>query len=204
MKIPNLKVWQIVICLLITMILISSCGARKAESAKIKESVKAEFSDKSKSEQSEQSQNQSEINIKKTEVVSVDDQNQTISKKEIIEPIDPTRPASYIDENGKKQELNNSKKTTETTTQKNNTKTKAEAKTEASGKAESQTNKKGSKNKDIKAKSDSEKLAKVKVIDREDWSAWNLLWLLIPVALLYFVWRNRVSIVKKITGVWWV
>jgi hypothetical protein len=197
----GLILWALI---LLTSFLLMSCGARKAESSKTKEAAKAEFSDQSKSEQAEQSQTKGETNVKKSEQIIISDNNQSQTIIETVQPVDPTKLATYKDKNGKLQELNNAKVITQTTTQKNNTKTGVETKTEASGKSESQSNKKGSENKDIKAKSGSEKLAKEKVVNREAWSIFNFLWLLVPAAVLYYVWKNRVKIGKKITGVWWV
>lgn len=57
------------------------------------------------------------------------------------------------------------------------------------------------KNKDIKAKYATKKLAQKNHINREAWSFWNWIWLLIPAAVIYYVWRNRIAIGKKI---WWV
>ena len=184
--------------IILLVVVISSCGSRKVIRIESKEAAKAEFSDQSKSEQTEQSQTKGEINVKKSEEVTVDNQNQTLTKKETIEPVDPTKPASYTDKDGKKQELNNSKKTIETRTQMNNTKTESKVKTETSGKTESKTNKKKYENKNIKAKTTNEKLAQENHVDREAWSVFNFLWLLVPAAVLYYVWRNRVAIGKKI------
>ena len=138
--------------IIVLVVVLSSCGARKVIRIESKEAAKAEFSDQSKSEQTEQSQTKGEINVKKSEEVTVDNQNQTLTKKETIEPVDPTKPASYTDKDGKKQELNNSKKTIETRTQINNTKTESKVKTETLEKKESKTNKKKYENKNIKAK----------------------------------------------------
>lgn len=187
--------------IIVLVVVLSSCGSRKVTRTESKEAAKAEFSDQSKSEQTEQSQTKGEINVKKSEEVTVDNQNQILTKKETIEPVDPTKPASYTDKDGKKQELNNSKKTIETRTQMNNTKTETKAKTETSGKTETKAQKKDLKNKDIKAKSATKKLAKKNHVNREAWSVWNWVWLLIPAAVIYYVWRNRVAIGKKI---WWV
>ena len=184
--------------IILLVVVISSCGSRKVIRIESKEAAKAEFSDQSKSEQTEQSQTKGEINVKKSEEVTVDNQNQTLTKKETIEPVDPTKPASYTDKDGKKQELNNSKKTTETRTQINNTKIESQAKTETLEKKESKTNKKKYENKNIKAKTTNEKLAQENHVDREAWSVFNFLWLLVPAAVLYYVWRNRVAIGKKI------
>ena len=187
--------------IILLVVVFSSCGSRKVTRTESKEDAKAEFSNQSKSEQTEQSQTKGEINVKKSEEVTVDNQNQILTKKETIEPVDPTKPASYTDKDGKKQELNNSKKTIETRTQMNNTKTETKAKTETSGKTETKAQKKDLKNKDIKAKSATKKLAKKNHVNREAWSVWNWVWLLIPAAVIYYVWRNRVAIGKKI---WWV
>ena len=184
--------------IILLVVVISSCGSRKVIRIESKEAAKAEFSDQSKSEQTEQSQTKGEINVKKSEEVTVDNQNQTLTKKETIEPVDPTKPASYTDKDGKKQELNNSKKTIETRTQINNTKIESKAKTETLEKKESKTNKKKYENKNIKAKTTNEKLAQENHVDREAWSVFNFLWLLVPAAVLYYVWRNRVAIGKKI------
>ena len=184
--------------IIVLVVVLSSCGSRKVTRTESKEAAKAEFSDQSKSEQTEQSQTKGEINVKKSEEVTVDNQNQTLTKKETIEPVDPTKPASYTDKDGKKQELNNSKKTTETRTQINNTKIESKAKTETLEKKESKTNKKKYENKNIKAKTTNEKLAQENHVDREAWSVFNFLWLLVPAAVLYYVWRNRVAIGKKI------
>ena len=184
--------------IIVLVVVLSSCGARKVIRIESKEAAKAEFSDQSKSEQTEQSQTKGEINVKKSEEVTVDNQNQTLTKKETIEPVDPTKPASYTDKDGKKQELNNSKKTIETRTQINNTKTESKVKTETLEKKESKTNKKKYENKNIKAKTTNEKLAQENHVDREAWSVFNFLWLLVPAAVLYYVWRNRVAIGKKI------
>ena len=184
--------------IILLVVVISSCGSRKVIRIESKEAAKAEFSDQSKSEQTEQSQTKGEINVKKSEEVTVDNQNQTLTKKETIEPVDPTKPASYTDKDGKKQELNNSKKTIETRTQMNNTKTESKVKTETSEKKESKTKKKKYENKNIKAKTTNEKLAQENHVAREAWSVFNFLWLLVPAAVLYYVWRNRIAIGKKI------
>lgn len=197
--------WDVIILwalILIFSFLVMSCGARKAEKKRYEESLKTELTDKSKVVASEETTEASETNIKKTVETTVNNQDQTITKKETIEPIDNSKRASYKDENGKLQELNNAKKTTETTTRNNNTKTEQKEKSEASKKEDSSSNKNESKQNDIKANSDAKKATEDIKVDRESWSAWNLLWLLIPTAALYYVWNNRIAIGKKIAGVW--
>src|SRR6478735_9618835 len=85
--------------------LLLSCGSRKVNKEHSKEETKTEQIDNSITEI------QSESNIKQTTTLKVDDKNEIVSKEDTFEPIDPTKEASIIDENGKKTILNNSKKT---------------------------------------------------------------------------------------------
>lgn len=164
---------------------LNSCGARKAEKNRTSEASKIETSNKSIVEKSDES------NVKKTEKNIVDDKNETVTKETSYEPIDPTKPASVIDPDGKKHELNNSKKTTRETTQKNNTKTDNSRNSEEFHKSElSELSESGTKA-DIK-KADVE----IKV-ERSAWSMWNFLWLLIPIGL-YFGYK------KYKYKIWWV
>jgi len=116
MKLPNLKLWQIIICWTIT-ILLCSCSARKAEKTRTSETIKTEIKTEAVIAKTE------DTNIKKTEKTTVDDKNETTTKETVYEPIDPTKPAITTDPDGTKTILNNSKKTTRETTHKNNTKT---------------------------------------------------------------------------------
>jgi FtsZ-interacting cell division protein ZipA len=179
--------------ILFTIFLVSgiwSCGARKVEKNRTEESTKTELIDKSKTDKSEVDQAKTETNIKKTELVTVNNQNQTTTIEEVLEPLDPYKEASYIDASGNKQVLNNAKVTTKITTQKNNTKTNALAKTDASEKTAETTSKKESIANNIKSKSDSKKADEVIHVKRDAWSIFNWLWLLIPIGLCYWAWNK--------------
>lgn len=178
-------------------LIMSSCGARKAEKERAEESAKNEIADNSKYKKSEETEAKSEVNIKKSEELIINDQDQTTTVKEVLEPVDNTKPASYKDKDGKLQELNNAKKTTETTTKNNNTKIKGSTKTESSEKVDEKAKKKESVKNDIKAKSDTKKVSKNISVNRD---AWNLLWLLIFIPV-WWVCKNWTRITEKF---WWV
>ena len=176
----------------LTIFLLSSCGASKSDKNKTKEETKKEASNKSTVDAA------TESNVKKTEKTTVDDQNQTTTKETTYEPIDNTKPSSIIDPDGKETKLNNSKKTTRETTQKNNTKT-------AVAKASDENHKsKTSAKSESNNKSDAKKSGLVVKRENEGFSFWNLLWLLIPAAVIYLIWKNKTKIIGWFSGLWWV
>ena len=132
-----------------------------------------------------------ELNVKQEVVKSTDNKDETVTETIIYTPIDATKPATITDEEGKTHSLNNSSYKKERTTKKNNTTTTEKANNEVSDKSEIL--------KDLKVltenynKSDSEQIK----IQRQAWSLWNLLWLLIPVSLiaLFFKYRGKI---------WWI
>ena len=171
---------------------INACGARKKNTTKTEQSTTVESIDKSKIDKYENT----ESNIKKLETVIINNQNQTTTIEETVEPIDPTKEAFFTDKEGKKQSLVNGKKTTKTTIANNNNKSESKKYiTEAT-----KSNKKESEAKNIKAKAETTKKAATVHVEREAVSLWNLAWLLIPFSL-YLIYRNWAKINEKI---WWV
>jgi len=173
-------------------LLFCSCGARKAEKNRTKETIKAETSIAAVIEK------KAESNVKKTENTIIDDKNETTTKETTYEPIDPSKPASIIEPDGRKTDLNNSKKTTRETTQKNNTKIDNSKKSDEFHKSEL------SEQSESKGKSEGKKAELAVNRERSAWSLWNLLWLIIPLAIVYWLWRNKTAIIKKITNLWWI
>ena len=171
---------------------INACGARKKNTTKTEQSTTVESIDKSKIDKYENT----ESNIKKLETVIINNQNQTTTIEETVEPIDPTKEAFFTDKEGRKQSLVNGKKTTKTTVSNNNTKKKNKKK----GAETIKTNKKESEAKEIKTKAETVKKAATLHVKREAVSLWNLAWLLIPFSL-YLIYRNWAKINEKI---WWI
>lgn len=165
----------------ILVLAINSCGARKKNTTKTEQYTTVESADKSKIDKSENT----ESNVKKSESITINNQNLTTTIEETVEPIDPTKEAFFTDKEGRKQSLVNGKKTTKTTVSNNNAK--SELKNEV---AEAiKTNKKESEAKDIKAKAETVKKADTVHVKREAVSLWNLAWLLIPFGL-YFLYQK--------------
>jgi len=57
---------------------------------------------------------------------------------------------------------------------------------------------------DIAKKADTKKVSEDIKIDREAWSVWNLLWILIPIGLIVLAVKNRMKIAGWIESIWWV
>jgi len=192
------------IALIMAFSLAISCGARKAEKNRLTEETKTEFTDTSKGSEIGNSETKTESNLKKLETLSISYQDQTTTVKEIWEPLDASKPASYTDKNGKKQDFNNAKKTTETTTKNNNTKTDISANTESVNKSEAKAKKAISVKNDIAKKAAAKKAAEEIKIDRKAWNIWNWLWLLIPIGLIILAVKNRMKIACWLENIWWV
>ncbi len=190
--------------LIISMIvLFSSCGAKKTDKTTKSDSSILELTDKSQSEQLEESKANVDTNVKKSETLIISDKDQTTTVEETVEPVDASKPSSYTDKDGKKQELHNSKKTTKTTVKNNNTNINSNSNAVASVKSGSEINKKINNNANIKIKAAAKKNETDVRVDRKAWSMWNLWWLLIvPVALgIRWIWKNKAEIAAKM---WWV
>lgn len=95
--------------LLLSVVFLVSCGARKTQKSEItrNEKEQTEFSatDSSKVETNK------EANTKTTTTTEKEAGSDAVIETTTVEPIDPTKPASVIDEHGKKTELNNAKQT---------------------------------------------------------------------------------------------
>lgn len=163
-------------CLIFGLFLAISCGARKSDVAQKAEEKKVESLTKIDTS--------STTNIVKKEETKIDDINKTVVEETIFEPKDPTRPATYIDALGKKYQLDNSKVIIKKVTIQNNTQTDSNIKIDLSKNQKSVINQ--------KIKTQSETKEKAKKIDRDPVSWWNLLWLLIPVAI-YLGWKKYKS-----------
>jgi len=171
---------------------LNSCGARKAEKTRTEDSVKTETSNDAVIAKKEES------NVKKTETTTVDDKNETTTKETVLEPIDSTKPATIIDPDGKETKLNNSKKTIRETTRKNNVKTDNLVNTVINSTAEVLEKIKS------ESKSNSKKTAELIKIDKKVWNVYNLLWLLIPIGLIWLIWKNKGKIIGWFNGLWFI
>lgn len=180
---------SVTICLWIISILFIwcfwGCGAKKTHSEKEKESSSVEVVDKSTTDSKVDKKEESETNVKRSEEIIVNNQDRTVTKKETIEPIDSSKPASYKGEDGKVQELNNSKKTTETTTKNNNTKTETKIDTEQSEKKTKDSIAEVKRRNDIQSKAEAKRQKEQDDLDRKQFNWLSLWWVyLIVIGLI--------------------
>lgn len=162
-----------------------SCGARKTDKQVSKEKTESNFVDNSVTEKD------SESNVKENVVIKINDKNKTVTEETTYSPEDPTKEAYIIEKDGTKVVLNNSKKTYKKTIQDNNTKSEL--------KADSEINQKEAvkEEKDIKVSNNTTVIKKSSKTERDAVSMWNWLWLLIPVAVLIWLFR------KYKDKIWW-
>jgi len=179
------KLTKLSIGLFIGLVLIG-CSARKTQTEIIKEESNVVNADNSIIDK------KSETNVKQISTVAVDDKNEIVSKEEVYEPIDPTKEASIIDSNGNKIILNNSKKTTKTITHKNNIQTKINSN------FDSKQNSSSKEQKRINQTSTSKKNNKSKFVDKKAFNWFNLLFFIVPLALLYYLFK------KYREKIWWI
>lgn len=181
-----------------------SCGARKSEKSKTIETSKSIVKENATTDKKEELKVNEESNIKQTSTTKIDDKNKTVVEENIIEPINPDKPANYVDPDGKKHVLNNSKvKTTKTTTQ-NDTKTEAKKDLEGFRKSElAYQNELKQKQESIK-KEQQKKLELDKISERK---GFNFLWLLLLIPLIFIVYlvlKNKTKIKSLISWPWWI
>jgi hypothetical protein len=173
-------------------LMICSCGARKSDKSRLDEVQKTEITDNSGKVQKEES------NIRENSTIKVDDKNKIKTTETKYKPVDPTKEASVTTPDGKKHNLNNAEIVIKETEQQNNTKTDNSTNSEQFHKSEV------SELSEFKAKADVKKASEVIKIDREAWSIWNWLWLLVPIGLIVIVWKNKTKIASWFAGIWWV
>lgn len=162
---------------LIVMGLIS-CGARKVAKQHSKEETKSEVVDNSVIEK------QTDTNVKTTTTLKVDDKNETVTEEITISPEDNTKEAFIIEKDGTKVVLKNTKKVYKKTTQKNNTQS------QIFGNSEQVKKETVKEQKAVKQVNTSKKENSVKKVDKKAFNPFNLLWLIIPIGLIYFLYRQ--------------
>lgn len=176
-KINHILLWAIAIVLGLVM---NSCSAKRTAKTETSEEIKTEIVTENNIKKAE------ELNVKKTENTIVDDKNETITKETTYEPIDPYKPASIIDGDGRKTDLNNSKKTTRETTKKNNTKTGVAKASNENNKSELSDQSKSA------SKTEAEKANKAINVDRKAFNPLNLLWFLVPLGICFFLYKTQI------------
>lgn len=186
-KLNFILLWVIAILLGIAN---SACSSKHKTTEVNKEEIIIE-----NSENSEYSEN-SNLNVKvKTEVL-VDDKTKTVTTKKTYTPIDATKPASVMDSNGQKKELNNASLTEETTTKHKDLKTKNSDNSEVfqKKKLKAKAKAKGK----VKGKTDAKKVD----LDKSGFNFWTWFWIIgvviIGIVLVYL--NYRFKYIKRVTA----
>lgn len=186
MKNENLKAILFWVFVITISILMNSCGSRKAEKNRSTEETKTEAA--------------TETDIaKKEESSSNVDQKTTVVEKEKVrevettyKPIDPAKEATVTTPEGKKHVLNNAEVVIKETDKDKETKTDTSINSEITNKSELTDKSKADNKADVKK--DSEAI----LTDRKEANPLNLLWWLIPVAIVLFLLNKYKS------KIWWV
>ena len=188
-KIKAILSWVFVITI---SILMNSCGARKAEKTRSTEETKTEAA------------TQSDIAKKEESSLNVDQKTTVVEKEKVREvettykPIDPTKEATVTTPEGKKHILNNAEVVIKETEKDKETKNDASVNSSITNKTEL-IDKSKSENKAANKK-DSEAI----LIDRKEKNPLDLLWWLIPIAIVVFLFKNKSKIAGWISWPWWV
>lgn len=180
---------NIISCLLLLTLALTSCGARKSNSSTLETKERSQI--EINSVEDTKSQTNLDTNVKTSVTVETNEKTGEVIETTVDEPIDNTKPATVIDENGSKTELNNSKRTKTKRTILGDKQTKAVTNIDANEKV-SQIDQKHAEVKS-KATTDKRSKAKAKETDREAvsfaWLWWFLL--LIPLARIIYCIKTK-------------
>lgn len=175
-------IWIFAICL-------CSCNARKSETTKKEETTKSDLTINSDKSNNSNLEYLAESNIKTNSVKKADQQNQSESDELTVEPIDFTKPSVYTDPSGKKHVLENAKMTNKKNKQNTKTNSSNSSNSDEFHKAElNYQNEKKAKTA-AKIKAEKELAEKNKKVEKEAFSFWNYSLLLLPLALMFVVWK---------------
>lgn len=180
------------VCLLI------SCVSRQVENTKKQEEVKSESTINSEEKNNVTLKKSEETNVKIESVTKIDNKDETVVKETSYEPQDKSKPGVITDEKGQKIILDNIKKVTKETIQKNNKKTENVKKDNSTTNIITDLNKSDSSKVAIKEKVDNKSNSSVKNSNKKPFNMFSLLCLLIPIILillLIYVWKKYRSFI---------
>lgn len=175
MKKTNVIIGCLIFVFLVAM---CSCSSRKVQKQSSEEENKAEVIDNSMDETKTQS------NVKTETSIKVDDKNETVTEEITYKPEDPTKESFIIEKDGTKVILNNAKKTYKKTIQKNNTGTISKTERVENKNIDSKQQKA------VKQINTSKKENNSKQVEKEAFNWFNILWFLIPIAIIYIFYRK--------------
>lgn len=190
----HLLFWLLVLSI---AFLLNSCGARKSEVLKKQEdskTEKTELAEKNTNTSISSTDTKTETKQENTKVIS---ENETVIEETTDTPIDGSNVSEIIHPDGTKTIFKNVIRKTKKTRIKNNQNSISSVNQISNTASESKSNqiqqeKKQSKSLEKKSTSQKEKL-----VQKDSWSAWNLLWFIVPLLLLYYLFK------KYRSQIWW-
>ncbi|KIQ22639.1 hypothetical protein RT99_05895 [Flavobacterium sp. MEB061] len=175
------------VLLIISFLILFSCGRRQSETYKTEEITKLEASGIIRNSGNSQEILSQESNLKQNSISRINEESDFCTEENTFEPVDPRFPASVIDSNGKETQLNNAKMTNKKSHGKNKTNSENSQNSEKTIKTDLQKNTEQEEKADIKIKAAEKKKGATKKTIREPWSLLNLFWLLIPIGLIIII-----------------
>ena len=183
---------ELIIIALAFLVLVG-CGARKSDTNKKEENTKKDFSGFFRNSGNSHEILKTDLNLKLSSFSKVEDQNKKQTTKKIFTPINPNLTASVTDESGKKYDLNNASYTEENTIEDNNKKSEHSRNSQQILKTELDKKANYIQRLEAQIKEIKRLYDKNKKTEKEEWSSLNLLWLLIPlaiIALAVWLWKK--------------
>lgn len=199
------RVFAILVLMLLTALLflpLVGCRAKKTESQKKEEIKTQDFSGIFRNSWNSYEFLDFEKNLKINSLTTFDEENETTTISKKYSPINSAIPASFIDENGKKQELNNTNYTEEKKTEKNKRNSQNSQNSQEILKSESKKKLNASESEEIKKKAAAKKSAEADKVDIQQWKfplwIWIVIILIVMLVLAYLA--KRFGWLKYVTA----
>lgn len=193
--IKHVLFWVLVISI---ALLLNSCGARKSEVLKKQEASKTEkteFEEKNTNTSISATDTKTETKQESTKVIS---ENETVIEETTDTPIDGSAISEIIHPDGTKTIFKNVIRKTKKTRSKNNQNSVSSVNQIYNASSESKINQVQQEKKQSNSVEKKSSIQKEKLVQKEAWSVWNLIWLIASALLLYYLFK------KYRSRIWWV
>ena len=194
-KINHLLFWLLVFS---TAFLLNSCSARKSEVFKkqeASETERTELVEKNTNTSISSTDTKTETKQENTKVIS---ENETVIEETTDTPIDGSAVSEIIHPDGTKTIFKNVMRTIKKTRSKNNQNAVSSFNQISNTASESKSNQVKQEKKQSNLLEKKSTSQKEKLVQKESWSILNLLWLIVPVLVLYYLFK------KYRSRIWWV
>lgn len=177
------------ITVIVITLLVNSCGARKSETEKKHTETKTDYTGIFRNSGNSSEFLKTDISYQSQFKSFLFDKSKIDAYEFTFEPEDLTKPATYTDPSGQKHVVENGKLTSKKTHKDIDRNSGNSGNSDATEKAV--ITKKASQNNTASIKINDQATSDEwnKKTNREAWSAWNLLWILLPVFLILAAWK---------------